>query len=143
VPDLPHLPDALTDRVAVLLQVVLVRAQAMGERALTELGISGREYGVLAQLEHGPATAQHQLGGPLGIDRTSTMTLLAGLEAHGLLSRSRDPTNRRAYLVTLTDAGEQLRARASHVLADCDDRFLAPLPPHERTRLRRTLIRLL
>lgn len=142
-PDLPTLPDTLTDRVAVLLEVALARAQAMGEQALTELDISGREYGVLALLEHGPAPAQHQLGGALGIDRTTTMALLAGLQARGLVSRARDPANRRAYLVTLTDAGEQLRARASQLLTDCDDRFLAPLPSHERTHLRSTLMRLL
>lgn len=62
-----------------------------------------------------------------------------GCRARGLVSRGRDPANRRAYLVTLTETGEQLRARASHVLAACDDRFLAALTPRERTRLRSTL----
>lgn len=143
MPDLPDLPDTLTDRVAVLLQMALARAQGMGEQALTGLGISGREYGILALLEHGPTTAQHRLGGALGIDRTSTMAMLAGLQARGLLSRAPNPADRRAYLVTLTDAGEQIRARASQVLADCDDRFLAPLPADERTHLRSTLKRLL
>lgn len=137
-----HLPDALTERVAFLLQLALARAQGMGEQALAELGISGREYGVLAILEEA-SSAQHQIGATLGIDRTSTSKLLAGLDAAGLVSRVRDPANRRAHQVSLTPAGEKLRAAAAVVLADCDDRFLAPLAPEERTRLGNALRRLL
>lgn len=142
MPDLSDLPSTLTDRVAFLLQLALARAQAMGEQALTELGISGREYGVLAVLREGSPSAQHQLGAALGVDRTSTVKLLVGLEARGLISRAHDPANRRAYLVTLTPAGDRLRRRAADVLADCDDRFLAPLAPTARNALRKALLQL-
>ena len=140
-PGPPDLPAALTGRVAFLLQLALARAHALGEQALADLELSGREYGVLALLEAGlpGPSAQHRLGAALGIDRTTTVALLSGLEARGLVLRSRDPTNRRAYRVALTDAGEQLRARAADVLADCDDRFLAALPPAERDHLRALL----
>lgn len=137
------LPDVLTERVAFLLQLALARAQAMGERALTALGISGREYGVLAVLNAGSPSAQHHVGRALGVDRTSTVKLLAGLEARGLITRSPDPANRRAYLVTLTGTGELVRARAAAALADCDDRFLAPLAPGDRRQLRAGLQRLI
>lgn len=140
---MPDLPAALTGRVAFLLRLALNRAETMGEQTLTELGISGREYGVLALLEHGPAAAQHYLGAALGIDRTTTVTLLAGLQARGLISRAPDPANRRAHQVTLTDAGEQLRAQAATALADCDDRFVDPLSPDQRARLRGILRQLL
>ncbi len=139
----PDLPSTLTDRTAFLLQLALAKAQEMGEEALRELGISGREYGILALLEHGSASAQHQLGAALGIDRTTTMALLSSLETRGYLRRTRDPTNRRAYRVSLTEAGEQLRARAADVLAECDRNFLASLPRAERARLRTTLLQLL
>lgn len=139
----PDLPAALTDRLAFLLQLALGRAQTMGERALAELGVSGREYGVLAVLEAGAPAAQHQLGATLGIDRTSTVALLAGLEARGLVRRVRDPNNRRANAVSLTDAGQALRSRAADLLADCDDRFLSPLSSLQRRQLRSTLLRLL
>ena len=142
-PELPDLPAALTDRVAFLLQLALARAQAMGEQALAELGVSGREYGVLAVLESGAPSAQHRLGAALGIDRTSTVKLLAGLEARGLIRRVPDPANRRAHLVFLTAAGDRLRRQAAEALADCDQRFLEPLPPRQRDQLRNTLLRLL
>lgn len=141
-PAAPDLPAALTDRIAFLLQLALARAQAMGEQALAELGLSGREYGVLAVLQTGSPAAQHRVGAALGIDRTSTMTLLSGLQARGLLRREHAPGDRRAYTVTLTEAGESLRARAADLLADCDDRFLAPLPPGQRDDLRTALLHL-
>lgn len=143
MPSPPDLPNALTDRVAFLLQVALARAQSMGEGALSDLGVSGREYGLLAVLASGAPSAQHRVGAVLGIDRTTTMALLSGLEARGLVHRSRDPADRRVHRTTLTDAGEQLRAHAAQVLADCDDRFLSPLPAEDRDHLRHLLQELL
>lgn len=143
MPGQPDLPEALTDRVAFLLRLALARAETMGEQALGDLGLSGREYGILALLESGPTVTQHQLGAALGIDRTTTVALLAGLQARGLVSRGPAPTNRRAHRVALTDAGEQLRARAARTLTECDDRFLSALPVEQRTQLRDTLQRLL
>jgi len=137
------LPRDLTDRIAFLLQIALARAQAMGEQALTGIGVSGREYGVLAVLADRTPTAQYEVGAALGIDRTSTMTLLAALEGRGLVERTRDPANRRAHLVRLTDEGRRLRARAADVLLDCEERFLAPLAVPDREHLRSSLSQLL
>ena len=135
-------PLALTGRVAFLLQLALVRAQAMGEQALTDVGLSGREYGLLALLERPSHSAQHRLGGTLGLDRTTTMTLLSGLEQRGLLRRERRAGDRRAYVVRLTPEGEKLRGRAEAVLLDCEERFLEPLPAALRDGLREALLRL-
>lgn len=129
------LPEALTDRVAFLLRLALTNAESMGEQALHELNLRGREYGVLALLEHGTPSAQRQLGDALGMDRTTTAALLAGLESRGLVDRTPDPANRRAHRVVLTVAGDGLRARAARVLARCDESFLAPLTASDRTQL--------
>lgn len=136
---MPDLPDTITHRVAYLLQLALARAQGMGEQTVSALGISGRGYAVLALLKVGTPSAQHHIGAALGIDRTSTAKLLAELETAGHVSRSRDPGNRRAFLVTLTDTGEHVRAQAAAALADCDERFLAALAPEDRARLRADL----
>lgn len=71
------LPEALADRTAFLLRLALNRAEAMGEQAIEPLGLTGRQYGVLAMLQNGPATTQRQLGLTLGFDRTTTMKLMA------------------------------------------------------------------
>lgn len=133
------LPQVLTDRVAFQLQRAVQLAQAMGEQSLAELGLTGREYGVLALLGTDTPTAQHRIGAALGVDRTSTASLVGGLDRRGLVRRVRQPDDRRAYAVTLTDDGERLRARAAAVLAECDDQFLRPLDPADRRHLRRVL----
>lgn len=141
--DPPELPQELTDRVAFLLRLALNRAETMGEHALADLGLSGREYGVLALLQHRTPPAQHHLGAALGVDRTTTVALLAALEARGLIARELDPANRRARRVTLTEAGDELRARAADLLTDCDNRFLAPLSTEERSQILTILRRLI
>lgn len=138
-----EVPLALTERAAFLLRLVLIKAEEMGESALVELQLSGREYGVLALLEAGPVSSQHQLGAVLGIDRTTTVAVLTELQTRGLIDRAPDPGNRRAHLVGLTEAGEQVRARAAAVLADCDEQLLEPLPVADRTQLRQLLKSLL
>lgn len=137
------LPDSLTGRTAFLLRLATARAEEMGEEALRDEGVSGREYGVLELLAHRSPRTQIDLGRELHIDRTTGAALLAGLEARGLVHRTVDPANRRANLVTLTPAGETLRARASSVLAACDDRFQARLSAEERAAMRAMLHRLL
>lgn len=138
----PPLPRALSKRTAFLLQVATQRAQRMGEDALAETGISGREYGVLALLEGGSRSSQRQIGAALGIDRTTTTALLKELEERRLVQRTPDALDRRANTVTLTDAGELVRAAAALVLADCEDRYLQGLDSAERQTLHRILQRL-
>ncbi len=111
------LPETLTDRTAFLLQLALGRAQAMGEEVLVEVGISGREYGLLAVIAHLAPCSQINAARTLGIDRTTTVALVGGLEVRGLLRRTPDPANRRANLVSLTDEGERVRARAAATTA--------------------------
>lgn len=135
-----ELPDALSARVAFALQLALLRAQRMGEAALSELGLRGREYGLLALLENGPVVRQHELGAVLGMDRTTTAKVVRELVARGLVERH--PADGRTLTLALTPAGERLRAAAATVLERCDDEFLAPLPAAERTRLHAALRRL-
>lgn len=116
------LPSELTDRTAVLLRAALTRAEAMGEQALAPLAIHGREFAVLALLLHGdPARSQRHLGSVLGLDRTTTMKLVVGLESRGLVRRDPDPGDRRSYRLALTTAGRRLAVEAGQLLAACDD----------------------
>jgi DNA-binding MarR family transcriptional regulator len=114
----------------------------MGEAALADLGLHGREYGLLALLEPGPATRQHELGAVLGLDRTTTHKLVRGLVARGLVRRRAAPGDARALVLELTPEGERLRAVAAARLEACDEAFLAPLAPEERARVEAALRRL-
>ena len=136
-------PEELLDRTAFLLRLALNRAEALGERAIGSLGLTGRQYGILAMLKTGPATTQRRLGATLGFDRTTTMKLMTSLQAQGLIDRAPDASDHRSYRLKLTEDGERLRTSAAEVLAECDDRFSAPLSPAELEQLRALLRRLL
>jgi MarR family transcriptional regulator, lower aerobic nicotinate degradation pathway regulator len=127
------LPDALRTRTAYLLTRAAQRANAMGEHDLEPLGITPREYTVLAVLAERSPLSQTQIAAILGLDRTTILKLGASLERKGLVTRQRDEHDRRAYAIALTNEGDDAREQAFTLLVDCEERFLKPLSGNERT----------
>ena len=138
-----ELPPALTDRIAHVLGRALARAEERDAAALAEIDLAVRQYGVLAVLQGGPVARQHELGAALGLDRTTTATLLRHLEDRGLVHRAPLPGNNRTLVLSLTADGERLRAAGARQLEAAQADFLAPLPAADRDRLRASLDRLL
>jgi DNA-binding MarR family transcriptional regulator len=137
------LPATLSDRTSYLLGRAADAVKALGERDLEPLGITPREYTVLAVLAEESPLSQTRVAEILGLDRTTILKLGASLEQLGLVVRERDPADRRAYAVALTPAGEQMRKQAFRLLLDCERRFLSTLAPLERKQLHDLLARLL
>ena len=135
------LPRNLSARTSYLLARAASRLQTLGERDLEPLGITPREYSVLAVLAERPPLSQTQLAEILGLDRTTILKLGAALERKRLVVRERDPNDARAYAVTLTSAGDRLRAEAFELLLACETQFLAPLTRNERAQLHDLLAR--
>lgn len=112
--------------------------------ALAEpLGIHGRHFAVLAVLGEGGPMAQVEMGERLGIDRNTVVLLLDDLEGRGLVTRRRDPRDRRAHLVSLTDAGREVLAESTALARRTNDEVFAPLSEGERATLHSLLSRLL
>jgi DNA-binding MarR family transcriptional regulator len=137
------LPATLSDRTSYLLGRAADAVKALGERDLEPLGITPREYTVLAVLAEESPLSQTRVAEILGLDRTTILKLGASLEMLGLVVRERDPADRRAYAVALTPDGEQMRKQAFRLLLDCERRFLSALAPLERKQLHDLLARLL
>ncbi len=75
-------------------------------------GRSGREP-ILCKLHRaGGSMSQLELGGQFELKAGSLSEILAKIEAAGLIERTRDPRDRRALTVRLTEAGEQEAQRA-------------------------------
>jgi DNA-binding MarR family transcriptional regulator len=112
--------------------------------ALAEpLGIHGRHFSVLAVLGEEKPLAQVEMSERLGIDRNTMVLLLDDLEARDLLTRRRDPRDRRAHLVSLTDAGRDVLAQSTALARRTNDEVFAPLSSDERDQLHALLSRLL
>jgi DNA-binding MarR family transcriptional regulator len=137
-----ELPEILSARTAYLLGRAASRLQALGERDLAPVGITPREYSVLAVLAAHSPLSQTQVAEVLGLDRTTILKLGASLERKGLVVRERDAKDARAYAVALTPAGDRLRTQAFELLLACEAQFLTPLSQDERTQLHDLLARL-
>lgn len=137
------LPKALSDRTAYMLGRAAARVQAMGEADLGPLGITPREYSVLAVLAEQSPLTQTRIAEILGFDRTTILKLGAALEDKGFVMRARDEHDRRAYAVELTAAGDRLREQALVLLLACEQRFLTPLAGEQQGQLHDLLSRVI
>ncbi|MFG1843076.1 MarR family winged helix-turn-helix transcriptional regulator [Micromonospora sp. NPDC049175] len=108
---------------------------------LTEMGISPRAHYVLAQAHTGELT-QREIGERCGVDKTTMVVTLDQLERAGLAERRPSPTDRRARLVVVTPAGEQVLQRARQVVRRIQDDLLATLPEQDREAFLRALLAL-
>lgn len=101
------------------------------------------DFAVLAALEEFGALSQAELGRRLGLDRANVNRIVTRLEGSGLLGRTPDARDRRALMLTATEAGtthlRDLERRAARV----QDELLAPLDADEREQLRLLLDKVL
>jgi len=136
-----QLPEILSARTSYLLGRAASRLHALGLRDLEPLGITPREYSVLAVLGDRSPLSQTQVAEVLGLDRTTILKLGASLERKSLVVRERDAGDARAYAMALTPAGERLREEAFELLLACEAQFLTPLTRKERKQLHDLLAR--
>lgn len=100
----------------------LMRAQAIVSRrvevALRPLGITFARYEVLMLLSFSRrgSLPMSLIGARLQVHQTSVTNAVDRLEAADYVRRSPHPQDRRATIVTLTDAGRELAEKATEVL---------------------------
>jgi MarR family transcriptional regulator, transcriptional regulator for hemolysin len=110
--------------------------------ALAAEGGSMPTWLILLSLKTRSTTNQRELAAAVGIQSATLTHHLNGLEADGLLTRRRDPANRRVHLVELTDQGDATFHRLRHIAAAHDRHLSAGLADHELDQLRGLLARL-
>jgi DNA-binding MarR family transcriptional regulator len=100
--------------------------------AVPGLGASMSEIMALSRLTAGEVT-QQDLGGYLGLEKSTVSRLLDGMTAKGWVDRRPDPANRRYRTVRLTPAGERTARQVAEAVRQRHDRILAALTPDERS----------
>jgi MarR family transcriptional regulator for hemolysin len=95
--------------------------------ALAAAGGSRPLWLILLALKSRPSSNQQELAGRVGIQGATLTHHLNALEADGLLTRRRDPGNRRVHVVELTARGEGAFQRLRGVAAEFDRRLRAVL----------------
>jgi DNA-binding MarR family transcriptional regulator len=110
--------------------------------AHTGLELTPRQFQLLGVVHDDGPVGQRELGHTLEIDPSILVTLLNPLEADALLSRQRDPLDRRRHLVSLTEKGEERLAAAAQAQRDAEDELFAGLDQTQRGQLRDLLVAL-
>jgi DNA-binding MarR family transcriptional regulator len=137
------LPRSLSIWTGYLLSRAGQRCRDYFDALAAPLGIKGRHFSVLALLDEIPGLAQIEMSERLGIDRNTMVSLLNDLETRGLVDRRRDPHDRRAHIVTLTEAGRGVLAEGTELARRTNEAVFASLTPDERVQLRALLSRLI
>jgi DNA-binding MarR family transcriptional regulator len=104
---LVNFPQGITDRPALLLVKIGNQIVDRAEDALAEMGLSGRQYMLLAVLSSDEPPSQLELAGLCGLLPAQVVPVLDKLEERGLVARTRSESDRRRYVVSLTDKGRE------------------------------------
>ena len=109
------------------------------DAAFGTLGLTGREFLVLSFVRASDGLSQQELSERLGLDPTIVVGLIDGLQARRLVSRRKDPADRRRNLLALTAGGRRVHDKAVDAARSAEDAFLRPLGAAERRELRAAL----
>ncbi len=97
--------------------------------------ISASEARALIELVAARGIAQGQLGGLLGLEKSTISRLAAGLERKGWVRRGRDEGNQRYIRLYLTPEGRAVAARVLNAWQSRQERILGALSADERAGL--------
>ena len=125
---------------------LISRLGAIGQRhfaeRMSQLGLTPRMWGALNVLDAEGPLSQHALGRCVGMDPSSMVSTIDELEAKGMVQRRRDPSDRRAYALHITEAGHETLVAGRKLARGAQSELLAPLSEDERRTLHDLLLRL-
>lgn len=102
--------------------------------ALEPLGLRSREFWLLVIAGTGNVS-QHEMADLCGLDPSSLVAVLDGMERRGLLHRQRNPNDRRVQWVRRTEEGDRLFARALPRARHAEAQQLASLSAADQRQL--------
>ncbi len=144
-PDETAQPDsgtrAWTQHTGVLLTQIGRAVTRQYRAALWPIGVKPRQTAALLALRQGGAMSQQALGAWLDIDASNLVVLLNELEDLGMISRRRDPQDRRRHVVEISKRGNKRIDEVELAATRIDDEFFADLDEHDRARLHDLLAR--
>ena len=109
--------------------------------AFEAVGISPRGHCVLSRAQSGGRT-QSELAEEVGLDKTTMVVTVDELEQAGLAERHPSETDRRARVITVTDAGRRKIAEGEEIVDRIQQDVLESLPVKKRAALMDALAQL-
>jgi DNA-binding MarR family transcriptional regulator len=100
------------------------------------------QFAALAKLGEIGETSQNQLGAMVAMDAATIKGVIDRLKARGLVAVSKDETDKRRLMVSLTGEGRTALADLLVKAREITEETLAPLSPREAQQLTRLLGRI-
>ncbi|MGW4498157.1 MarR family winged helix-turn-helix transcriptional regulator [Micromonospora sp. NPDC004336] len=120
-------PLALEQQVCFALSVAARGVVGVYRPLLEPMGLTHPQYLVMLALWQRAPLSGRELSRLLQLDPGTLSPLLKRLEANGYVRRERDPADERSLAVTLTPAGQALRARAEQIPPAIVERLGLPI----------------
>jgi DNA-binding MarR family transcriptional regulator len=108
-------------------------------RTMARDGVTPGQFGVLTLIGSNPGASQSTIAKAIGVERSTMVAVIDGLQGRGLVDRQVSETDKRSYALKLTDAGAALTTRLRRQVRTHERRIAAGLSEDEK----RTLIDLL
>lgn len=136
------------DQVKTLSSTILCLGRVFERRlgrilATTDLGVTTAQARIVMRLHFNGPLSQQELAAQIDVVPSTIVGTLDVLEREGLASREPDPSDRRAHLVRLTEAGQALVPGLFGILHVVETEIAEVLPERERARLQESLDRLI
>jgi DNA-binding MarR family transcriptional regulator len=138
----PPLLDERRSSPGLLLALLGQHAMRVLREAHTAHDLKPRQFQLLGLLRDEGEQSQGELRRRMDIDPSILVTLLNPLEEVGLVSRERDPDDRRRHVVTLTATGKREFESAIEAQVTAEDMLFAGLDEPQREQLRDLLVAL-
>jgi MarR family transcriptional regulator for hemolysin len=128
--------NAFPEPIGLQLARVAKSASRAFDAALGDAGGNAPTWLILLSLKTGRPETQRELARAVGIEGPTLTHHLTKLEKAGLVTRERDPENRRVHRVALTDEGEAAFQRLRKAAVSFDAKLRGGLGDDELARLR-------
>ncbi len=112
------------------------------DRRAAPLGVTRAQWRALAWIGRQPGMRQVELADHLDIEPITLCRIVDRLEEAGLIERRRDPADRRAWLLHLTDKGEPLVRDLRGLAASMAGEVFDGIDPQAIALVRETLARI-
>ncbi len=108
--------------------------ESMGRyrKSLKPLGLNAQHFVVLKQLEAIGTSSQASLADALGLDYSNLATITGELADRDLIERYRHESDKRRYVVELSERGTELLAEADSAVAEGEGKLVETLDSAER-----------
>lgn len=125
----------LTDQVLVALRRIMRATDLHSRQLLRRFGITGPQLLVLREIGVRGELSGSALARAISVSLPTATDIAARLETRGLVTRRRNPSDRRQVLVSLTDEGRRVLDAAPPPLQDSLIDHLVVLPEWEQTQI--------